>query len=79
MIKMAEIFKAANNSKKRTVNRKHSGFHLIQNYPGIPVYATNFRIIPFFFMEIFFPKNGNPSSITLGIFICMKMLINLNA
>ena len=31
----------------RNVNRKHSGFHLIQNYPGIPVYATNFRIIPF--------------------------------
>ena len=31
----------------RDVNRKNSGFHLIRNYPGIPVYATNFRIIPF--------------------------------
>ena len=29
------------------VNRKHSGFHLIRNYPRIPLYATNFRIIPF--------------------------------
>ena len=27
--------------------RIHSGFHLIRKYPGIPVYATNFRIIPF--------------------------------
>ena len=31
----------------RNVNPKHSGFHLIRNYPRIPVYATNFRIIPF--------------------------------
>ena len=29
------------------VIRKQSGFHLIRNYPGMPVYATNFRIIPF--------------------------------
>ena len=31
----------------RHINRKISGFHLYRNYPGIPVYATNFRIIPF--------------------------------
>jgi len=30
-----------------SVKRKISGFHLYRNYPGIPVYATNFRIIPF--------------------------------
>ena len=29
------------------VNLKHSCFHLIRNYPGIPVYATNFQSIPF--------------------------------
>ena len=29
------------------VSRKHSSIHLIQNYPRIPLYATNFRIIPF--------------------------------
>ena len=31
----------------RNVNQKISGFHLIRNYPGIPVDATNFWIIPF--------------------------------
>ena len=30
-----------------SVKRKFSGFHIYRNYPGIPVYATNFRIIPF--------------------------------
>ena len=34
--------------------RKHSGFHLIRKYPGIPVYATNFWIIPFPKWNIFF-------------------------
>ena len=29
------------------VNRKHSVFHFIRNHPGIPVFATNLRIIPF--------------------------------
>ena len=31
----------------RHVKRQHSDFHLIRNYPEIPVYAANFRIIPF--------------------------------
>jgi len=33
---------------------------LIWNYPGIPVYATNFRIIPFPKWKFFSGKNGNP-------------------
>ena len=36
-----------NFSGLRDVNRKIYNFHLYRNYPGIPVYATNFRIIPF--------------------------------
>ena len=36
-----------NFSGLRDVNRKISGFHIYRNYPGIPVYATNFWIIPF--------------------------------
>ena len=27
--------------------RKNSGFHFIRKCPGIPLYGTNFRIIPF--------------------------------
>ena len=29
------------------VSRKHFGFHLIWNYPRIPLNGTNFQIIPF--------------------------------
>ena len=43
-----------------TANFTVYGFHLIRNYPGISVYATNFRIIPFPKWKFFFRKNGNP-------------------
>ena len=64
-----------NFSRLRHVNRKISGFNLYRN-SGLHNKFPDHSISK---MEIFFPKNGNPSSITLGIFICMKMLINLNA
>ena len=43
----------------RNGNWKFYGFHLIWNYPGIPVYATNFRIIPFPKWK-FFPEKWKP-------------------
>ena len=48
-----------NFSGLRDVNRKISCFLLYRNYPGIPVYATNFRIIPFPKWK-FFPEKWKP-------------------
>ena len=45
----------------RDVNRKISGFHLYRNSPGIPVNATNFRIIPFPKWKFFSGKMENPN------------------
>ena len=56
------------------LNRKYFAFHFIRNCPGIPLYGTNFRIIPFpkwiFFSGImetlYMPKLIEIFCITLG-------------
>ena len=46
-----------------------SGFHLYRNYPGIPVYATNFRIIPFPKWKFF---SGKMETLTFIIAIIIR-------
>ena len=47
MIRIFFLFPLRKKSGLRNVNRKNSGFHFIRTFPGIPLYGTNFRIIPF--------------------------------